>query len=90
MLTAPDEEIVRLAAAEGRIVITMDMDFPRIVALQRLKAPGILLIRLSFATPDHVHERLEAAFRAIPESDLAGSITVLEENRIRLHRLPLR
>ena len=46
----PDKEIIRLAALEKRIVITMDKDFGELVYHSGLDHCGILLLRLEDAT----------------------------------------
>ena len=46
----PDQEIIRLAALEKRIVITMDKDFGELVYHSGLDHCGILLLRLEDAT----------------------------------------
>ena len=46
----PDQEIIRLAALEKRIVITMDKDFGEIVYHSGMDHSGILLLRLEDAT----------------------------------------
>lgn len=46
----PDEVIIRLAALEKRIVITMDKDFGELVYHSGMDHCGILLLRLEDAT----------------------------------------
>ena len=46
----PDQEIIRLAALEKRIVITMDKDFGELVYHSGMDHAGILLLRLEDAT----------------------------------------
>ena len=46
----PDQDIIRLAALEKRIVITMDKDFGEIVYHSGMDHCGILLLRLEDAT----------------------------------------
>ena len=46
----PDQEIIRLAAIEKRIIITMDKDFGELVYHSGMDHYGILLLRLEDAT----------------------------------------
>ena len=46
----PDQEIIRLAALENRIVITMDKDFGELVYHSGMDHCGILLLRLEDAS----------------------------------------
>ena len=46
----PDQEIIRLAALEKRIIVTMDKDFGELVYHSGMNHCGILLLRLEDAT----------------------------------------
>jgi predicted nuclease of predicted toxin-antitoxin system len=46
----PDQEIIRLAALEKRIIVTMDKDFGELVYHSGMDHCGILLLRLEDAT----------------------------------------
>ncbi|MDM8542593.1 DUF5615 family PIN-like protein [Desulfococcaceae bacterium HSG9] len=45
-----DEEIIRIAFAENRMIVTMDKDFGELVYHFSMKHSGILLLRLEDAT----------------------------------------
>lgn len=87
---ASDAEIVRLAAAEGRVVVSADTDFGGLLAESRATAPSVVLIR---RTSDRSAGRLAALLRAnIPTVSAAleeGAVVVLEEERVRVRPLPL-
>ncbi len=42
---APDKKILERAANEQRIVVTADLDYPRLFALTQTKGPGLILFR---------------------------------------------
>ncbi|MDP3723305.1 MAG: DUF5615 family PIN-like protein [Candidatus Omnitrophota bacterium] len=87
---ASDEEILRRAKQEGRVVLTTDLDFPHLLsAMPAAEGPGIILIRLRHPTPQALQQRLEALFRMAAQIDVTRAISVLEENRVRVHRLPV-
>jgi predicted nuclease of predicted toxin-antitoxin system len=46
----PDQEIIRLATSERRMIITMDKDFGELVYHSELNHCGILLLRLEEAS----------------------------------------
>jgi predicted nuclease of predicted toxin-antitoxin system len=87
--TAPDLEILERARAENRVVITADLDFPQLLALLELSAPGLILIRGGDFTEDWARGRLVAVLSALSERDIAESIVVIERHRVRRRRLPL-
>jgi predicted nuclease of predicted toxin-antitoxin system len=85
--TLSDEEITREAEREGRIVVTFD--FARIIALQRLSQPSVILLRLERFTTDEVNRILVDVLRTYQSELQAGSILVIDSNRIRLRTLPI-
>ena len=86
---APDSQIVRVARNEGRIVITADLDYPRILALTRAEKPGLILFRGGNYSDAEAIERLARALELVPAEEMESSIVVIENNRIRRRRLPL-
>ena len=44
---AKDREIVDIAENEQRIILTMDLDFPAIIATSRKSTPSAIIFRLS-------------------------------------------
>ena len=77
-----DEEVLRLAHAEHRIVVTFDRDFGELVFRQGLPAPaGILYLRFVPEVPSDVTAYVS---RLIREGiDLRGRFTTADRRRIR-------
>ena len=86
---AEDTNILRRAADEGRILLTMDLDFPRILALTGARRPGVILFRMRDPRPPLIQKRLEFLFQTHAEAELASSITIIEDYRIRIRKLPI-
>ncbi|MBW1702476.1 MAG: DUF5615 family PIN-like protein [Deltaproteobacteria bacterium] len=81
-----DQEIIRLAASEGRMVITMDKDFGELVYHSAMKHCGVLLLRLEDATG---LVKLEVV-RDILESysdQIKNHFCVYQNNRFRIRRI---
>lgn len=86
----PDEEILVKARVEGRILLTMDLDFGYLLAVSKAKLPSVILFRLSDERSEVVNGRLADVF-AQPESGLeAGAIISVNERVFRIRRLPIR
>lgn len=86
----PDSDILKKAAAEGRIVLTFDLDFGDLLALGMQKSPSVVIFRLHNETPASVNPRLlEVLHDRSPELQ-AGAVIVVEDNRYRLRRLPIK
>ena len=87
---APDTEIIGRARNEERIVVTADLDYPRLLALSTADRPAVLLFRGGDWSESEAIERLRAALAILPESELTSSLVVIERTRIRKRTLPLR
>jgi predicted nuclease of predicted toxin-antitoxin system len=82
---APDEEVIRIAAEEGRVLITSDKGFgDRVV--RRGVSVGVILLRLHSLGPE---EFARVASRTIlSRDDWEGHLSVIEPHRIRM--IPLK
>ena len=86
---ASDKAIVERAAQERRTILTQDLDFSSIIALSGRAAPSLLSLRLNSSKVELVNSVLQRMLPVL-ESDLEqGSIVTVEDQRIRLRRLPL-
>ena len=86
---APDEVILKHAKEEQRVVITADLDYPRLLAMAKAEEPGLILFRGGNFNEQQVTERLERALAVVPHEELPSSIVVIEQKRIRRKRLPI-
>lgn len=86
---ASDSEILDRARHEERVVVTADLDYPRLLALVQAERPGLILFRGGDYSEREVRERLGRALETIPAKELPNSIVVIEKVRIRRRRLPL-
>lgn len=86
---ATDNEILDYAVKEQRVIITADLDFPRLLALESSKKAGLVLFRGGNYSACETFERLERMFQSVPIEDLPYSIIIIEKKRIRRRRLTL-
>jgi predicted nuclease of predicted toxin-antitoxin system len=86
----PDADIFLKAASESRILLTFDLDFGEILALSGERKVSVVLFRLHNTRTPHVIERLKLALAQSKTILVTGSVVVIEENRVRTRRLPLR
>lgn len=83
----PDDELLRLAVAEQRIILTADKDFGELVFRRLIPAEGVILLRLRAASEA---ERLALLAGHWPrvEAGAAGHFTVVANRLIRRTPLP--
>ena len=86
---AKDSEILRIARSEGRIVLTMDLDFGALLAADKEHLPSVIIFRLEYNQPQNVNSLLKHYLKKVKEDLLAGAIVIFEESRVRIRRLPL-
>lgn len=87
--TASDEEIVEKARAEGRAILTQDLDFSAIIALARTRGPSLITLRLSTSKVDLVNGVLERVLPVLETEVEAGVMVTVEDQSIRSRDLPL-
>lgn len=87
--TAADAEILELARAENRIVLTQDLDFSALVALGGYVQPSLVTLRLSSAQPDIVSQRLLKVLPQLKQVLIEGSVITIEDTAVRFRKLPI-
>lgn len=87
--SASDSELLELARSEGRIIITADLDFPRLLAISLAAGPGIILFRGGNYSDLQMCALLDKVLATVPAEILASSICVVDKKRVRVTRLPL-
>jgi predicted nuclease of predicted toxin-antitoxin system len=86
---SPDPEVLRLAAEDGRVLITHDLGFGELVVRTGQPAVGVVILSL-YTLPTGARERY-AAERVRDLGDAAiGHLTVIEPGRVRFRPLPTR
>lgn len=90
LATADDGEILVVARDQGRAIVSADTDFGTLLASERAIAPSVLLLR--FRSPRRaveISELLLANLGAVADDLDQGAIVVVEDERIRVRRLPI-
>jgi len=82
-------EILEHAQNEHRMVITADLDYPRLLAILKSESPGVILFRGGNFSEQETVGRLSRTLEIISEEDFYNSIIVIEKNRIRRRRLTI-
>jgi len=89
MPVTPDAEIVQAARREGRVVVTADLDYPRLLALEGAAGPGVILFRGGSYSDREMLGLLDRVLMTVAEVELERSVTVVDRQRIRRRRLPI-
>ena len=85
--SASDREVLALARADTRVLITSDLDFGELLVRSGLRAPGVVVLRLEGEPPHSLAARVDTAIRT-SATELASHLLVIDRRRNRLRRLP--
>jgi len=85
---ASDDELLELARRESRVIITADLDFPRLMALSLAEGPGLILFRGGNYSDSEMCDLLRRVLQTVPPEVMGRSICVVDRKRIRMTRLP--
>jgi len=66
-------------------VITFDADFGELIFRQKLKAPGIILLKFAPKSTQHIVETIETLLRT--NAQIHGHFLVVREKKIRILKL---
>jgi len=73
---ASDSELLEIAREEGRIIITADLDFPRLLTLNLSERPGLVLFRGGNYSDKEMCNLLERVIKRVPPDVMESSICV--------------
>ena len=84
-----DDEVMALALAEDRVLVTTDTDFGTSLALTGAAGPSVLLLRgIGDSTPERA-AALPAVLPRVDDELSQGAVVVIEEDRYRIRHLPI-
>lgn len=86
---AEDQQILSVAADEDRIVVTLDADFHSHLALSQATKSSVIPIRIEGLQADEVVALLRTVLRDCDDDLAAGAVISIQQQRIRIRRLPL-
>src|ERR1035437_5926300 len=89
MYKSPDLEILQSAAGTGRVIITADLDFPRLLAALGSTGPGLILLRGRNYSESRSWDCVRRVLMSSPQTELSRSIVVVDRERIRRRWLPI-
>ena len=89
MHQSPEAEILQSAAGTGRVVITADLDFPKLLAALGSTGPGLILLRGGNYSEAESRDCVLRVLMSIPQTELSRSIVVVDRERIRRRWLPV-
>jgi predicted nuclease of predicted toxin-antitoxin system len=80
-----DETVLKTANSQNRILITFDSDFGELVFRQKLKSKGIILLKFTPKSSQHVVETILSLLTS--KARIEGHFLIVREKKIRVLRL---
>jgi predicted nuclease of predicted toxin-antitoxin system len=90
MHEAADNDILDYAARKSRVVITLDRDFPQILALTRAARPSVVLVRHHRLRARDLAALLESVWREYEAALDQGCVVRVSARGTRARLLPLK
>jgi len=90
MKKAPDRSIFDLAVKESRVVITLDRDFPQILATQSAHRPSVVFIRLQNLKGPDLVALIESVWADHESALEQGCLVKVSSKGTKVRLLPLR
>jgi predicted nuclease of predicted toxin-antitoxin system len=84
LLAKPDEQVAAAAAAESRVLLTLDLGIADVRRFPPGTHPGIVLFRPPTLGPLTVNQFVASCVAATDLNALAGCLVVVEPDRVRI------
>jgi predicted nuclease of predicted toxin-antitoxin system len=86
---AEDAEILQIARAATRVVVTLDADFYALLALSSATTPSVIRIRIEGLRAEAFAGLLMTVITQCQDALQAGAIVTVQPQRMRIRALPL-
>jgi predicted nuclease of predicted toxin-antitoxin system len=80
----PDVQVADACRAEGRAVVTLDLDFSDIRVYPPSDYAGIIVLRPSVQTITNIRRLVGNVIALLPTEPLAGHLWIVDEGQIRI------
>ena len=84
-----DQEVIAYAKQHAPVVITFDLDYPALLALNPDSRVSATILPTSSAEPEWVNRRLNDTLPLMMDALVEGAIVVVEDGRQRVRKLPI-
>jgi len=80
-----DEALYKACVSDGRVLITLDLDFANPLRFPPEPTAGVIVLRPQRPVIALIEATLRAALPALKSSDLRGALWIVEPGRIRVY-----
>ncbi len=80
-----DNDVLRLASREDRIIITHDKDFANVLSFFRMKHKGIILLRLQNQHSSNVSQVLLHVLQSKLAKKIQNNLVIISDTKVTIH-----
>jgi len=81
-----DADVIAHALLHGEVVLTFDLDYPALLALNPSNRASSIIFRTQSAEPEWINLRLGETLVLLADALAEGAIVVVEDQRVRVRR----
>lgn len=81
---APDDDVLAATSTEGRVLVTLDVDFADVVRHPPGSTPGIVVLRPHRQSLDLVDRIVTVVGSLLEKETVLGRLWVIDESRLRV------
>lgn len=89
LASASDVRILERADADGRMIVTLDADFHRLLAISGARAPSVVRVREEGLTAGPLVRLLADAVSRAEQALAAGALVTVTAQAVRIRALPI-
>lgn len=79
-----DEDLISVCQTEGRVLVTLDLDFSNVLRFPPQQYAGIVVLRVSHPIElGSIRQRVRVLLKASESESLSGRLWIVEQDRIR-------
>jgi predicted nuclease of predicted toxin-antitoxin system len=81
-----DADVIACAVGQGQILLTFDLDYPALLALNLSTRVSAIIFRTQSAEPEWINQRLGETLPLLAGALTEGAMVVIEDHRVRVRR----
>ena len=89
LASAADAEILEQARRDNRVIVTLDADFHKLLAVTRATTPSVIRVRIEGLKAEALADLLERVLKQSSIDLERGAAVTVQPQRLRIRRLPL-
>ncbi len=79
-----DDDLIEVCRTEGRVLVTLDLDFSNVLRFPPERYAGIAVLRVPHPIQlDTIRKRVRVLLKGSEDKELSGQLWIIERDRIR-------